>query len=96
MAMIKMVNKEGHLTEGAKKAFKGAHLAGSDDEMILIPGGYANDKVRPRLASLTCDLDINLYSFNEEDAYVIRDFFERALENLSQPAFDEFVKKVMA
>ena len=45
MAMIKMVNKAGHLTEGAKKAFKGAHLAGGDDEMILIPGGYANDKV---------------------------------------------------
>ena len=71
---IKMVNKAGRLTEGAKKAFKGAHLAGGDDEMILIPGGYA---------------------FNE-DAYVIRDFFERALEDLSQPAFDEFVKKVMA
>lgn len=95
MAMIKMVNKAGRLTEGAKKAFKGAHIAGGDDEMILIPGGYANDKVWRRLASLTCDLDINLYSFNE-DAYVIRDFFERALENLSQPAFDEFVKKVMA
>ena len=45
MAMIKMVNKAGRLTEGAKKAFKGAHLAGSDDEMILIPGGYGNDKV---------------------------------------------------
>ena len=92
---IKMVNKAGHLTESAKKAFKGAHLAGGDNEIILIPGGYANDKVWRRLASLTCDLDINLYSFNE-DAYVIRDFFARALENLSQPAFDEFVKKVMA
>lgn len=95
MAKIKMVNKAGRLTEGAKKAFKGACLAGGDDEMICIPGGYANDKVWRRLASLTCDLDINLYSFNE-DAYVTRDFFEKALKNLSQPAFDEFIKKVMA
>ena len=39
MAMIKMVNKAGRLTEGAKKAVKGARIAGGGDEMILLTGG---------------------------------------------------------
>ena len=54
--MIKMVNRFGHITEGARKAFKGARIAGGADEMVMIPGGYENTAVWNRLHALTADM----------------------------------------
>ena len=93
--MIKMINKAGHLTEGARKAFKGAHIAGGADEMIMIPGGYGNTSLWNRLHVLASDMDIALYNFNE-DAYVYVDWARKALEGMSKTASDEFFSMVRA
>ena len=93
--MIKMVNKAGRLTEGAKKAFKGAHIAGGADEMIMIPNGYENTALWNRLHALTADMDIALYNFNG-DAYVYADWARKALEGMSKTASDEFFAMVRA
>ena len=93
--MIKMVNRFGHITEGAKKAFKGARIAGGADEMVMIPGGYCNDRVWNRLRSLTDDMDIALYNF-DGDAYVYADWARKALEGMSKTAADEFFAMVRA
>ena len=87
--MIKMVNKAGHLTEGAKKAFEGARIAGGADEMIMFPNGYENTALWNRLHALTADMDISLYRFNE-DAYIYVDHAMSALEGMSKTAADEF------
>lgn len=93
--MIKMVNKDGHITEGAKKAFEGARIAGGADEMIMIPNGYENTAVWNRLRILADDMDIALYNFNE-DAYVYADWARKALEGMSKTASDEFFAMVRA
>ena len=93
--MIKMVNKAGRLTEGAKKAFEGARIAGGADEMVMIPNGYGNTAVWNRLHALTADMDIALYNFNE-DAYVYADWARKALEGMSKTASDEFFAMVRA
>ena len=93
--MIKMVNKDGHLTEGAKKAFEGARIAGGADEMVMIPGGYENTAVWNRLRALTADMDSARYNFNE-DAYVYVDWARKALEGMSKTAADEFFSMVRA
>ena len=67
--MIKMVNRFGRITEGAKKAFKCARIAGGADEMGMIPNGYENTAVWNRLHALTADMDIWL-TFIDEDAIV--------------------------
>ena len=87
--MIKMVNRFGHITEGAKKAFEGARIAGGADEMIMIPNGYENTALWNRLHALTADMDISLYRFNE-DAYIYVDHAMSALEGMSKTAADEF------
>ena len=93
--MIKMVNKAGRLTEGAKKAFAGARIAGGADEMVMIPGGYGNTAVWNRLHALTADMDIALYNFNE-DAYIYVDHAMSALEGMSKTAAAEFFAMVRA
>ena len=93
--MIKMINKAGHITEGARKAFKGAHIAGGADEMVMIPGGYGNTAVWNRLHVLASDMGIALYNFNE-DAYVYVDWARKALEGMSKTAADEFFAMVRA
>ena len=93
--MIKMVNRFGHITEGASKAFKGAHIAGGADEMIMIPGGYGNTSLWNRLHVLASDMGIALYNFNE-DAYVYVDWARKALEGMSKTASDEFFSMVRA
>ena len=93
--MIKMVNRSGHITEGAKKAFKGAHIAGGADEMAMIPNGYENTAVWNRLRALTADMGIALYNFNG-DAYVYADWARKALEGMSKTASDEFFAMVRA
>ena len=93
--MIKMVNKDGHITEGAKKAFEGAHIAGGADEMVMVPGGYENTAVWNRLHILASDMDIALYNFNG-DAYVYVDWARKALEGMSKTAADEFFAMVRA
>ena len=93
--MIKMVNRFGHITEGAKKAFEGARIAGGADEMIMIPNGYENTAVWNRLRALTADMDIALYNFNE-DAYVYVDHAMSALESMSKTAAAEFSAMVRA
>ena len=93
--MIKMVNRFGHITEGARKAFEGARIAGGADEMIMIPGGYENTAVWNRLHALTADMDIALYNFNG-DAYVYVDWARKALEGMSETAADEFFGMVKA
>ena len=93
--MIKMVNRFGHITEGAKKAFEGARIAGGANEMVMIPGGYENTAVWNRLRALTADMDIALYNFNE-DAYVYVDHAMSALEGMSKTAADEFAGMVRA
>ena len=93
--MIKMINKAGHITEGARKAFKGAHIAGGADEMVMIPGGYGNTAVWNRLHVLASDMGIALYNFNE-DAYVYVDWARKALEGMSKTAADEFFSMVRA
>ena len=93
--MIKMVNRFGHITEGARKAFKGARIAGGADEMVMIPGGYGNTAVWNRLHALTADMDIALYNFNE-DAYVYVDHAMSALKSMSKTAADEFFSMVRA
>ena len=93
--MIKMVNKAGRLTEGAKKAFEGARIAGGADEMVMIPGGYGNTAVWNRLHVLASDMGIALYNFNE-DAYVYVDWARKALEGMSKTASDEFFSMVRA
>ena len=93
--MIKMVNKAGHLTDGAKKAFEGARIAGGADEMIMIPNGYENTALWNRLHALTADMDISLYRFNE-DAYIYVDWARKALEGMSKTASDEFFAMVRA
>lgn len=87
--MIKMVNRFGHLTEGAKKAFAGAYRVGYFNESIRIPNGYENTAVWKRLAALTCDMDIWL-TFIDEDAIVSYDHAMSALEGMSEAAADEF------
>ena len=93
--MIKMVNRFGHITEGAKKAFEGARIAGGADEMIMIPNGYENTAVWNRLRILADDMDIALYNFNE-DAYVYVDHAMSALEGMSKTAATEFFAMVRA
>lgn len=93
--MIKMVNKDGHITEGAKKAFEGARIAGGADEMIMIPNGYENTAVWNRLRILADDMDIALYNF-DGDAYVYVDWARKALEGMSKTASDEFFAMVRA
>ena len=93
--MIKMVNKAGRLTEGARKAFEGARIAGGADEMIMIPNGYENTALWNRLHALTADMDISLYRFNE-DAYIYADWARKALEGMSKTAADEFFAMVRA
>ena len=93
--MIKMINKAGHITEGARKAFKGAHIAGGADEMVMIPGGYGNTAVWNRLHVLASDMGIALYNFNE-DAYVYVDWARKALEGMSKTAAAEFFAMVRA
>ena len=93
--MIKMVNRFGHITEGAKKAFAGAHIAGGADEMVMIPNGYENTAVWNRLHALTADMDIALYNFNG-DAYVYADWARKALEGMSKTAATEFFAMVRA
>ena len=93
--MIKMVNKDGHITEGAKKAFEGARIAGGADEMIMIPNGYGNTAVWNRLRILADDMDIALYNF-DGDAYVYVDWARKALEGMSKTASDEFFAMVRA
>ena len=87
--MIKMVNKAGRLTEGARKAFKGARIAGGADEMVMIPGGYGNTALWNRLQVLASDMGIALYNFNE-DAYIYVDHAMSALEGMSKTAAAEF------
>ena len=87
--MIKMVNRFGHITEGARKAFKGARIAGGADEMVMIPNGYENTAVWKRLAALTGDMNIWL-TFIDEDAIVSYDHAMSALEGMSKTAADEF------
>ena len=93
--MIKMDNRFGHITEGARKAFKGARIAGGADEMVMIPNGYGNTALRNRLRTLAFDMDIALYNFNE-DAYVYVDHVMSALESKSKTAADEFRSMVRA
>ena len=93
--MIKMVNRFGHITEGAKKAFEGARIAGGADEMIMIPNGYENTAVWNRLHALTVDMDIALYNFNG-DAYIYVDWARKALEGMSKTAAAEFFAMVRA
>ena len=93
--MIKMVNRFGHITEGARKAFEGARIAGGADEMVMIPGGYENTAVWNRLHALTADMDIALYNFNG-DAYVYADWAREALGGMSETAADEFFGMVKA
>ena len=93
--MIKMVNKDGHITEGAKKAFEGARIAGGADEMVMIPGGYENTAVWNHLRILADNMDIALYNFNE-DAYIYVDWARKALEGMSKTASDEFFAMVRA
>ena len=93
--MIKMVNRFGHITEGARKAFKGARIAGGADEMIMIPNGYGNTAVWNRLHALASDMGIALYNFNG-DAYVYVDWARKALEGMSETAADEFFGMVKA
>ena len=93
--MIKMVNRFGRITEGAKKAFEGARIAGGADEMVMIPGGYGNTALWNRLHALTADMDISLYRFNE-DAYIYVDHAMSALEGMSKTAAAEFFAMVRA
>ena len=93
--MIKMVNRFGHITEGAKKAFEGARIAGGADEMVMIPGGYENTAVWNRLRILADDMDIALYNF-DGDAYVYVDWARKALEGMSKTAAAEFSAMVRA
>ena len=93
--MIKMVNRFGRITEGARKAFKGARIAGGADEMIMIPYGYENAAVWNRLPAHTADMVISLYRFNE-DAYIYVDWARKALEGMSKTAAAEFFAMVRA
>ena len=93
--MIKMVNRFGHITEGARKAFEGARIAGGADEMIMILNGYGNTAVWNRLRILADDMDIALYNF-DGDAYVYVDWARKALEGMSKTASDEFFAMVRA
>ena len=87
--MIKMVNKDGHLTEGAKKAFAGAYRVGYFNESVRIPDGYCNYRVWKRLVALTDDMDIWL-TFIDDDAIVSYDHAMSALKSTSKTAADEF------
>ena len=87
--MIKMVNRLGHITEGARKAFEGAYRVGYFNESIRIPGGYCNDRVWKRLVALTDEMDIWL-TFIDEDAIVSYDYAMSALESMSKTAAAEF------
>ena len=93
--MIKMVNKDGHLTKGARKAFESARIAGGADEMVMIPNGYENTAVWNRLRILADNMDIALYNF-DGDAYVYVDWARKALEGMSKTASDEFFAMVRA
>ena len=93
--MIKMVNRFGHITEGAKKAFNGDLIAGGADEMVMIPGGYENPALWNRLHALTADMDSALYNFNA-DAYISVGWARKALEGMSKTAAAEFFAMVRA
>ena len=94
--MIKMVNRFGRITEGAKKAFEGARVAdGADLEVVMIPNGYENTAVWNRLRILADDMDIALYNI-DGDAYVYADWARKALEGMSKTAAAEFFAMVRA
>ena len=48
--MIKMVNRFGRITEGAKKAFEGAFICGPFNECIRVPGMIECDRTGCREA----------------------------------------------
>ena len=95
--MIKMVNKAGRLTEGAKKAFEGAFICGPFNECIRVPGMIECDRTgchetakARKVAALLDSLNIG-WKIEDDFATIYRVArFREALEDISPVAAYEF------
>ena len=86
--MFKMINAKGRLTKTARNAFKGAFVAGGDNEIIIFPNAYADGNKFKRVTDLMESINIAWYIFNE-DVYVVRRWFIEAISDRSEAALTE-------
>ena len=86
--MFKMITTKGHLTKTARDAFQGAFIAGGNNELIIFPNGYANNKKFKKITELMESINIAWYTF-DDDVYVIRRWFVEAVSDLSETALIE-------
>lgn len=86
--MFKMINAKGRLTKTAKEAFADAYITGGDNEMIVFPNAYTNDRKFKRVTDLMDSINIAWYTFNE-DIYVIRRWFIEEISDRSERALTE-------
>ena len=95
--MIKMVNKDGHITEGAKKADEGAFICGPLNECIRVPGMIECDRTgchetakSRKVAALLNRLNIG-WKIEDDFPTIYRVArFREALEDISPTAAYEF------
>ena len=86
--MFKMINIKGSLTKTARDAFETAYITGSDNEMIVFPNAYTNNRKFKRVTDLMDSINIAWYIFNE-DVYVIRRWLIEAISDRSERALTE-------
>lgn len=86
--MFKMITAKGRLTKTARSAFQGAFIEGGDNEIIIFPNAYADDRKFKRVTDLMESINIAWYIFNE-DVYVIRRWFVEAVSDRSERALTE-------
>ena len=86
--MFKMITTKGRLTKTARDAFQGAFIAGGDNEIIIFPNAYADDRKFKRVTDIMESINIEWYTFNE-DVYVIRRWFVEEVSDRSERALTE-------
>ena len=86
--MFKMITTKGRLTKTARNAFQGAFIAGGNNETIVFPNAYEDDRKFKRVTDLMESINIAWYIFNE-DVYVIRRWFVEAVSDRSERALAE-------
>ena len=86
--MFKMITAKGSLTKTARNAFKGAFVAGGNNEAIVFPNAYEDDRKFKRIKDLIESINIAWYEFNG-DMYVYRRWFVEAVSDRSERALVE-------
>ena len=86
--MFKMISSKGRLTKTARDALSSAYIAGGDNEIVVFPNAYEDDRKFKRVTDLMESINIAWYTFNE-DVYVIRRWFVEAVSDRSEAALTE-------